>query len=279
MNIFRAVNTVSYRLFIFLLFSGRNLVESRGSSSTRKSGTGGTATPKSGTQQQSTPAARTGSHQPSGQSASSQPAGGASLTSGSAQAARTGTQGGAGSPVTTPPANEGTGTSPTSGGGNPANQPNDLQTKSPQNSSEESKFEEYHNHIKLFKADPNDNTKTIELTTSEYEHKFDVDEHIYTFKDNTNCSLIQIEGKDLWKYGSTTPDTSKSNPSETDTSKFNAMYPKGMSIEEQIIFIYFDGLTEVYSKKSGEWNKYGKVNKDISKENLAKSSDPKKTGN
>ncbi|UVC50047.1 hypothetical protein MACK_003670 [Theileria orientalis] len=106
--------------------------------------------------------------------------------------------------------------------------------------SKELKPEEYPKEIKLFMADSNDATKSVEINTSEYKVKKEGDEHIYELN-NLNCTLIKCGENVVWQYGTTnsgssadgsgTTDPTKSgsgtpDPTKSDPSKSNPKYPK-----------------------------------------------------
>ncbi|BAM41467.1 uncharacterized protein TOT_030000729 [Theileria orientalis strain Shintoku] len=126
-------------------------------------------------------------------------------------------------------------------GGTASSQPNQhkgaQQTGTSQSTLTELQQNEYPKNIKLFKVDPNDNTKTIELTSNEYKVKKMDNEHLYEFNEGVNCTLIKRDDKDVWTY---------------DSSKSNSKYPDGFSFE-RFIFIYFNGCTDVYDKIDNEW--------------------------
>ncbi|UVC50035.1 hypothetical protein MACK_003658 [Theileria orientalis] len=63
--------------------------------------------------------------------------------------------------------------------------------------SKELKPEEYPKEIKLFKADSNDATKSVEINTSEYKVKKDGDDHIYEFNDGVECTLVKRDDKEV----------------------------------------------------------------------------------
>ncbi|UKJ89407.1 hypothetical protein MACJ_002657 [Theileria orientalis] len=165
-----------------------------------------------------------------------------------------------GSKVTTPPSSgidgrsdgtQGGGASPPDNGysGISASQTNDLMEKFDKLVGDKLEPSDYLKDIKLFKADPNDTTKTKELTTSDYKVKKHADENLYVFNHGVNCTLIKRDNNDLWKY---------------DSSKSDAKYPKGMNVENDLIFIYFGEYTESYSKRTGEWKLSSTVKKDLS---------------
>ncbi|UKK00442.2 hypothetical protein MACK_000514 [Theileria orientalis] len=56
--------------------------------------------------------------------------------------------------------------------------------------------------IKLFQHDPNDSTQVLELHTDTFDIKDNNDFFSFALDKNVDCSIVRVEGKELWKYDS-----------------------------------------------------------------------------
>ncbi|UKJ88028.2 hypothetical protein MACJ_000470 [Theileria orientalis] len=62
--------------------------------------------------------------------------------------------------------------------------------------------------IKLYRQDPNDLTKTLELHGSDYDLNDEDDKFTFVLGQNAKCSMVKVDGKELWTYDSSKPGTS-----------------------------------------------------------------------
>ncbi|UKJ89142.1 hypothetical protein MACJ_002389 [Theileria orientalis] len=118
--------------------------------------------------------------------------------------------------------------------------PNDP-NKTPASDANEVDPNEYPKDVKLYKADPNDASKLVEIDESDYKVKKDFDEFTYKFNTGVNCTLVKREDKDVWKF---------------DSSKNSGKYPKEVGVMDDIVIVRINGASLMYEKKNEMWNHY-----------------------
>ncbi|UKJ89394.1 hypothetical protein MACJ_002644 [Theileria orientalis] len=130
-------------------------------------------------------------------------------------------------------------------GATPANESEgENQVKTQENTLKESNPEENPINIKVFKADPNDATNTVELDKSDYTVKPSEnvkDMYNYTFNDNVNCTIVEFDGKEVWKH---------------DSNRKCGKYPKYLHINHktQELVLYIDDCIITLKKdRNGNW--------------------------
>ncbi|BAM40602.1 uncharacterized protein TOT_020000857 [Theileria orientalis strain Shintoku] len=116
---------------------------------------------------------------------------------------------------------------------------------------EKGEWQTNHINVQLMRADPDDNSKNVNIHCNNYHLSHNKDEYEFVFKENIKPTSVKLEGQDVWSH---------------DTNKYGGKHPKQVNYRKDgsSLMMDFDGIYVLLQKNSaGKWDPLESITLDI----------------